>query len=53
MFDLLSTPQRVALFTFSALLMTASTTMLKWVYGKLNGLEVSGKGEIKSIKKRN
>ncbi|KAH8910783.1 hypothetical protein BR93DRAFT_934370 [Coniochaeta sp. PMI_546] len=36
-FDLLSTWQRVVLFTVSACLMTGSTMALKWVYGKLNG----------------
>jgi len=38
-FDLLSTWQRVLLFTTSACLMTGSTLALKWVYGKLNGIE--------------
>ncbi|KAK3945266.1 FAR-17a/AIG1-like protein [Diplogelasinospora grovesii] len=38
-FELLITWQRVLLFTFSAVLMTGSTMMLKWVYGKLNGIE--------------
>ncbi|KAK3996464.1 hypothetical protein QBC44DRAFT_339458 [Cladorrhinum sp. PSN332] len=38
-FELLSTGQRVVLFTASGLLMTASTLGLKWVYGKLNGIE--------------
>jgi len=38
-FDLLSTWERVMLFTISACLMTGSTMALKWVYGKLNGIE--------------
>lgn len=38
-FDLLNTTQRVLLFSFSAVLMTGSTMALKWVYGKLNGIE--------------
>ncbi|KAI1845618.1 hypothetical protein JX266_008229 [Neoarthrinium moseri] len=38
-FDILSTWQRVLLFTFSAALMTGSTMALKWVYGKVNGIE--------------
>jgi hypothetical protein len=38
-FDILSTWQRAALFSFSALLMTSSTMALKWVYGKANGIE--------------
>jgi hypothetical protein len=37
--DLLSTGQRVILFTVSAGLMTGSTLALKWIYGKLNGIE--------------
>lgn len=36
-FDVLNTVQRVGLFTFSAALMTASTSLLKWVYGRFNG----------------
>lgn len=38
-FDLLSLWQRALLFTFSAMLMTGSIMCLKWVYGKLNGVE--------------
>ncbi|CAJ2513403.1 Uu.00g015220.m01.CDS01 [Anthostomella pinea] len=38
-FDILSTWQRALLFTVSALLMTGSTMMLKWLYGKVNGIE--------------
>ncbi|KAK6072520.1 integral membrane protein [Seiridium cupressi] len=38
-FDMLSTWQRVALFSVSALVMTGSTMVLKWVYGKANGIE--------------
>ncbi|KAI0151908.1 FAR-17a/AIG1-like protein [Hypoxylon sp. NC0597] len=38
-FDILSTWQRALLFTFSASLMTGSTMMLKWTYGKINGIE--------------
>ncbi|KAI1503244.1 FAR-17a/AIG1-like protein [Biscogniauxia marginata] len=38
-FDILSTSQRVLLFSSSALLMTGSTMMLKWLYGKINGIE--------------
>jgi hypothetical protein len=36
---LLSTPQRALLFAVAATLMTGSTMALKWVYGKLNGVE--------------
>ncbi|OTB03105.1 hypothetical protein M426DRAFT_74237 [Hypoxylon sp. CI-4A] len=38
-FDVLNTWQRVLLFTFSATLMTGSTALLKWTYGKINGIE--------------
>ncbi|KAI1075087.1 FAR-17a/AIG1-like protein [Whalleya microplaca] len=38
-FDMLSVWQRALLFTFSALLMTGSTMMLKWGFGKINGIE--------------
>ncbi|KAI1421077.1 FAR-17a/AIG1-like protein [Xylaria sp. FL1777] len=35
-FDILNTWQRVTLFIFSAFLMTGSTMLLKWLYGKVN-----------------
>ncbi|KAI0025499.1 FAR-17a/AIG1-like protein [Xylariomycetidae sp. FL0641] len=38
-FDILNTWQRTLLFTFSALLMTGSTMVLKWLYGRINGME--------------
>lgn len=38
-FDILSTWQRLLLFTFSSLLMSGSTMALKWLYGKLNGVD--------------
>ncbi|KAI1776503.1 FAR-17a/AIG1-like protein [Hypoxylon cercidicola] len=38
-FDILNTWQRTLLFTFSASLMTGSTMLLKWTYGKINGIE--------------
>ncbi|KAI0387259.1 FAR-17a/AIG1-like protein [Hypomontagnella monticulosa] len=38
-FGILSTWQRALLFTFSASLMTGSTMLLKWTYGKVNGVE--------------
>ncbi|ORY62264.1 FAR-17a/AIG1-like protein [Pseudomassariella vexata] len=38
-FELLSTWQRALLFISSASLMTGSTMLLKWLYGKLNGIE--------------
>ncbi len=37
--ELLSTPQRVLLFSVSAGLMTLSTFLIQWVYGKVNGLD--------------
>ena len=37
--ELLEAWQRVALFAFSALLMTGSTMALKWAYGKVNGVD--------------
>ncbi|KAH9827370.1 UPF0641 membrane protein [Teratosphaeria destructans] len=36
-FTMLTTLQRVGLFTFSALLMTLSTSLLTWLYGVVNG----------------
>ncbi|KAF4124014.1 FAR-17a/AIG1-like protein [Geosmithia morbida] len=38
-FALLSTPQRLLLFTFAAFLSTGSSIGLSWVYGKVNGYE--------------
>lgn len=35
----MDTAQRVTLFGGAALLMTGSTIMLKWLYGKVNGLQ--------------
>ena len=40
LFDLLDTTQRIGLFSASALLMTASTAVLKWLYGRINGYGV-------------
>jgi len=37
LFDLLDTTQRIGLFSASALLMAASTAVLKWLYGRING----------------
>lgn len=39
LFEILATWQRVLLFTASAVLMTGSTAVLKWVYGTINGIE--------------
>ncbi|KAK3498140.1 FAR-17a/AIG1-like protein [Neurospora crassa] len=49
-FDILNTWQRVLLFTFSALLMTGSTMALKWVYGKINGIEKFKKDALRPLK---
>ncbi|KAI2616603.1 FAR-17a/AIG1-like protein [Hypoxylon sp. NC1633] len=38
-FGILNTWQRALLFTFSASLMTGSTMILKWTYGRVNGIE--------------
>ncbi|KAI0204727.1 FAR-17a/AIG1-like protein [Astrocystis sublimbata] len=43
-FDILSTWQRALLFAFSAVLMTGSTLLLKWLYGQVNGIHDSAKG---------
>jgi FAR-17a/AIG1-like protein len=37
LFALLNTTQRVGLFCLSAVLMTAGTVWLKWLYGRVNG----------------
>lgn len=41
LFDVLTLPQRVGLFASSALLMTLSTSTLIWLYGVVNGKEMS------------
>lgn len=38
-FDVLNVWQRAILFTISASLMTGSTLLLQWLYGKINGTE--------------
>ncbi|KAK6864468.1 hypothetical protein PG990_006098 [Apiospora arundinis] len=47
-FDILSTWQRGLLFTFSSVLMAGSTMALKWLYGKLNGVERFQKEAVKN-----
>ena len=37
---MLDTTQRIGVFITSALLMTASTAVLKWLYGRVNGYGV-------------
>jgi len=50
LFELLSTSQRVGLFTFAAALNATSSIMLKWLYGKLNGLEKFQKEAANPVK---
>ncbi|KAK7970739.1 hypothetical protein PG988_009812 [Apiospora saccharicola] len=47
-FDVLSTWQRFLLFSFSSLVMSGSTMALKWLYGKLNGVEQFQKEAVKN-----
>ncbi|KAH6898427.1 FAR-17a/AIG1-like protein [Thelonectria olida] len=51
LFELLSTAQRVLLFTFSAALVTVSSSGLKWLYAKVNGYEKSRHEAYKPLKK--
>ncbi|KAM0076506.1 hypothetical protein ACKRZS_011563 [Fusarium odoratissimum] len=51
LFELLSTTQRVMLFTFSAGLVTVSSSFLKWVYGRVNGYEKAEREAHKTLKK--
>ncbi|KAG9238541.1 FAR-17a/AIG1-like protein [Amylocarpus encephaloides] len=44
LFGQLNTTQRSILFTMAALTMTASTVMLKWLYGIVNGLQAEQRG---------
>ncbi|KZF26827.1 integral membrane protein [Xylona heveae TC161] len=41
LFEALSQPWRLVLFTFSALVMALSTATLKWLYGRVNGFGTS------------
>ena len=50
LFGVLNTWQRVLLFGTSAALMTGSTMVLKWVYGKLNGIEEFQREATKPVK---
>ncbi|KAI8684350.1 hypothetical protein NCS57_00101000 [Fusarium keratoplasticum] len=51
LFELLSTEQRVLLFTFSAGLVTVSSSCLKWVYARVNGYQAAQKEAHKPLKK--
>lgn len=48
LFEILGTGERVGLFGGSAVVMTASTVVLKWVYGRVNGVGgLSRPGDVK------
>lgn len=49
-FTVLSTPQRVALFLASGLTCAVSTMGLKWLYGKVNGIEEMKREAVNPIK---
>lgn len=50
LFALMDTKQRVGLFVGSALTMTLSTIVLKWLYGKVNGVEDESRpGSLKKV----
>lgn len=51
LFELLSTNQRVALFTFAAVLVTVSSSGLKWLYGQVNGYQTTKREAHKPLKK--
>ncbi|KHO00056.1 FAR-17a/AIG1-like protein [Metarhizium album ARSEF 1941] len=51
MFELLTTSQRVLLFTVSAGLVTAFSSILKWVYGVVNGNEQARREALKPLKR--
>jgi len=49
LFQMLDQTQRVGLFVGSAVVMTLSTVILKWLYGRVNGVE--GKSRAGRVKK--
>lgn len=51
MFEMLTTAQRALLFTFSAGLVTVFASMLKWVYGAVNGIDQARREAHKPAKK--
>ncbi|CEI64138.1 hypothetical protein FVEN_g8985 [Fusarium venenatum] len=51
LFELLSTNQRIALFTFAAVLVTVSSSGLKWLYGRVNGYRTAQREAHKPLKK--
>jgi hypothetical protein len=46
-FDVFDTTSRVALFGFSAMIMSTATFTLAWLYSIMNGVEVSAKRDEK------
>jgi hypothetical protein len=46
LFEVLDTTGRVVLFTGAASLMTGSTVLLRWLYGKVNGLTAAEKRSV-------
>lgn len=46
LFAALDTTGRIVLFTGAASLMTGSTVMLRWLYGKVNGLTAAEKRSV-------
>lgn len=49
-FTVLSTPQRVALFLTSGFICALSTMGLKWLYGKINGIEEFKRDAVNPVK---
>lgn len=48
LFEMLGKTERVALFGGSAIVMTVSTFVLKWLYGRINGVEMRSRpGRVK------
>ncbi|KAK4234297.1 UPF0641 membrane protein [Achaetomium macrosporum] len=50
-FALLSTSQHALLFTFSAALLTVSSSALKWIYARVNGYDKAQREAYKPLKK--
>ena len=50
LFELLTTGQRIAFFTFAAALIVVSSSGLKWLYGRVNGYETAQKEAHKPLK---
>lgn len=51
LFEILGTGERLGLFAGSAVVMTLSTFVLKWVYRRVNGSEMRSRpGNVKKMK---